>query len=148
MVESPAKEVGMDKNMFPDVLHHNRKGVLLLLDTRRYGSFSNCNCDWNVSKSRQTFHEPYTRVYIMICMGRKHVPYWRASASYKYHETSPQMVVNETLCQPYAPTEEIMTMSLLRGKEIIIYKDITSSTLTSLDSVMQNPCNVMGDTGG
>ena len=54
------------KNMVTDVLHHHQKGVLVLLATRRCGIWSNCHCNWNVSKSRQTFHETYTRVYLMV----------------------------------------------------------------------------------
>ena len=60
------RKLDLTKNMIPDVLNHHQKGVLVLLDTRRYGSWSNCNCDRDVSKIRQTFHEPYTRVYIMV----------------------------------------------------------------------------------
>ena len=66
MVERSDKEVGLDKNMVPDVLHYHQKGVLVLLAKTRYGSWSNCDYDWNVSKSRQTFYEPYNRVYLMV----------------------------------------------------------------------------------
>ena len=39
-------------------------------------------------------------------------------------------------------------MSLGGGKEIPTNKDITSRTLKALESVMQNPCDVMVDKGG
>ena len=93
MVERSAKEVGQEKNMTPGVLHHHQNGVLVVIATRRYGSWSNCNYNLNASKKRQTFHEPYTRLSIMVYHEMQHVPDSRASYSYQYHETSPQMIV-------------------------------------------------------
>ena len=58
MVERSTKEVGQDKNMAPDILHHHQNDVLVLLATRRYGSWSKCYYDWNASKLDKHFVNP------------------------------------------------------------------------------------------
>ena len=87
----------------------------------------------------------YILWYSMVCNRYRLEDLLPHINSIKLH---PRWLQNDTFCQPCATTEELLVMSSEGGKEVLTNKYIISRTLKALDLVMQNPCEVMGNTGG